>query len=71
MAETMATIQRKTGDRSFEAVHESERQWETLQKGGNILCDQYRGPTTGSRPIRDGRFNVKERKKVSEVRLEI
>ena len=149
MAETMATIQRKTNDHGFEAVHESEREWETLrfpgqsskmlfhprpdrptepnaglvrydagahhplhrhdfaqiwyvlegefqiagrtygpgtmiyhpdphyedelrtEKGGTIVFVQYQGPTTGGRPIYDGRFNVKERKKVSEERLDV
>jgi hypothetical protein len=39
--------------------------------GGTILFVQYQGPTTGGRPIYDGRFNVKERKAVSEERLDV
>ena len=34
MTQTMATIQRKSGDHSMEAVHESEREWETLRFPG-------------------------------------
>jgi quercetin dioxygenase-like cupin family protein len=34
MAQTMATIQRKSGDYSMEALHESEREWETLRFPG-------------------------------------
>jgi hypothetical protein len=149
MAEAMATIQRKAGDHKFEAVHESERDWEMLrfpgqwskmlfhpnperptepnaglvryepgahhplhrhdfaqiwyilegefaidgrmygpgtmifhpdphyedelrtESGGVILYVQYQGPTTGGRPIYDGRFNVKARKPVSAERLDV
>jgi hypothetical protein len=34
MAQTMATIQRKSGDHAMEALHESEREWETLRFPG-------------------------------------
>src|SRR5215472_3435864 len=34
MTQTMATIQRKSGDHPMEALHESEREWETLRFGG-------------------------------------
>jgi quercetin dioxygenase-like cupin family protein len=34
MSQTIATIQRKIGDHSMEALHESERQWETLRFPG-------------------------------------
>ena len=149
MAEAMATVQRKDGDHSFEAVHESEREWETLrfpgqnskmlfhprperptepnagfvrynpgshhpmhrhdfaqvwyilegeftigggtygpgtmifhpdphceeylktESGGLMLFVQYSGPTTGARPIYDGRFNVAERKPLSEEQLDV
>lgn len=149
MAEAMATIQRKAGDHKFEAVHESEHDWEMLrfpgqwskmlfhpnperptepnaglvryepgahhplhrhdfaqiwyilegefvidgrpygpgtmifhpdphyedelrtESGGVILYVQYQGPTTGGRPIYDGRFNVKARKPVSQERLDV
>ena len=149
MSEQMATIQRKHGDHAMEAVHESERDWETLRfpgqsskmlfhprperpsepnagfvryapgahhplhrhdfaqiwyitegtftiggkvygpgtmifhadphyeeelstaTGGVMLFIQYQGPSTGGRPIYDGRFNVAERKKLSEERLDV
>lgn len=38
--------------------------------GGDILLLQYPGPTTGDRPIYDDRFNKKERKAVSEERID-
>ena len=34
MTQTMATIQRKSGDHPMEALHESEREWETLRFPG-------------------------------------
>jgi hypothetical protein len=34
MAQTMATIRRKAGDHAMEALHESEREWETLRFPG-------------------------------------
>ena len=34
MTQTMATIQRKSGDHAMEARHESERDWETLRFPG-------------------------------------
>jgi hypothetical protein len=34
MTQTMATIQRKSGDHAMEALHESEREWETLRFPG-------------------------------------
>ena len=34
MTQTMATIQRKSGDNPMEALHESEREWETLRFPG-------------------------------------
>ncbi|HUI17597.1 MAG TPA: cupin domain-containing protein [Alphaproteobacteria bacterium] len=149
MAETMATIQRKAGDNAMEAVHESEREWETLrfpgqsskmlfhpqperptepnagfvryepgahhplhrhdfaqiwyilegtftiggktyrpgtmifhadphyeeelrtESGGVMLFVQYQGPSTGGRPVYDGRFNVAARKPLSEERLDV
>ena len=149
MADKMATIQRKSGDNSLEAVHESEREWETLrfpgqsskmlfhprpdrptepnagfvrydpgahhplhrhdfaqlwyilegiftiggktyrpgtmifhadphyedelrtETGGVMLFAQYQGPSTGGRPIYDGRFNVEARKALSEEQLDV
>jgi len=149
MAGTMATIQRKEGDQAMEAVHESEREWETLRfpgqsskmlfhprperptepnagfvryapgahhplhrhdfaqiwyilegeftiggkrygagtmifhpdphyeeelataTGGVMLFVQYEGPSTGGRPVYDGRFNVAARKPLSEERLDV
>lgn len=39
--------------------------------GGVILYVQYEGPTTGGRPIYDGRFNMTQRKPLSQERLDI
>ena len=36
MTQTMATIQRKSGDPPMEALHESEREWETLRFPGQL-----------------------------------
>ena len=41
------------------------------ETGGLILYVQYQGPTTGGRPIYDGRFNMAERRPVSEERVDI
>jgi quercetin dioxygenase-like cupin family protein len=40
------------------------------ESGGLMLFVQYPGPTTGGRPIYDGRFNVKERRP-SEERVDV
>ncbi len=39
--------------------------------GGTMLFVQYQGPSTGGRPIYDGRFNVAERKPLAEEQLDI
>mgnify|MGYP003576278146 CR=1 FL=1 len=39
--------------------------------GGTILYVQYQAPTTRARPLYQDRFNVKERKPVSQERLDI
>jgi hypothetical protein len=41
------------------------------QTGGMILYVQYQGPSTGGRPIYQDRFNMKERKPLSEESLDI
>ena len=48
----------------FEGAFETET-------GGEILIVQYPGPTTGGRPIYAGRFNMAERKAVSEERTDL
>ena len=48
--------------------HEEDLSTET---GGLMFFVQYQGPTTGGRPIYDGRFNVVEPKPLSEERLDI
>jgi len=39
--------------------------------GGEILIVQYPGPTTGERPIYDGRFNKTERIDVAQERVDL
>jgi hypothetical protein len=39
--------------------------------GGLMLFVQYPGPTTGGRPIYDGRFNMTERKKIEDERVDV
>lgn len=41
------------------------------ETGGTWLIVQYPGPTTGAPPIYDRRLNVKERKALSEERLDV
>jgi hypothetical protein len=41
------------------------------ETGGLILFVQYPGPTTGKPPIYQGRFNLEERKPLSEERLDV
>jgi mannose-6-phosphate isomerase-like protein (cupin superfamily) len=41
------------------------------ETGGDILIVQYPGPTTGERPIYDGRFNKKERIDVAQERVDL
>ncbi len=41
------------------------------ETGGEMLFVQYAGPTTGGRPIYDGRFNIETRKPVAEERTDI
>jgi hypothetical protein len=36
-----------------------------------MLFVQYPGPTTGGRPIYDGRFNMQERKPIAEERTDV
>jgi anti-sigma factor ChrR (cupin superfamily) len=48
--------------------YEDEFRTET---GGQIFICQYPGPTTGGRPIYDGRFNMSERKSVGEERTDV
>ena len=39
--------------------------------GGRMVFVQYPGPTTGARPIHDGRFNLKRRKPLRAERVDI
>jgi hypothetical protein len=41
------------------------------ETGGDILIVQYPGPTTRENPIYSGRFNMAERKAVSEERVDV
>jgi hypothetical protein len=41
------------------------------ETGGVMLFVQYQGPNTGGRPVYDGRFNVTERKPLSEEQLDV
>lgn len=43
----------------------------STETGGLMLFVQYQGPTTGKGPIYDGRFNMKERKSLSEENLKV
>ena len=41
------------------------------ETGGEILIVQYPGPSTGERPIYDGRFNKSERVEVAKERVDL
>jgi hypothetical protein len=43
----------------------------STETGGVMLFVQYQGPTTGGRPIYDGRFNVEARKPLAEEQLDV
>ena len=43
----------------------------STETGGEILIVQYPGPTTGGRPIYDGRFNVEKRKSLASERTDV
>jgi len=43
----------------------------STETGGLMLFVQYQGPSTGGRPIYDGRFNMTERKAVEDERTDI
>ena len=43
----------------------------STETGGTMLFVQYQGPSTRGRPIYDGRFNVEQRKPLSEERLDV
>ena len=43
----------------------------STETGGLMLFVQYPGPTTGGRPIYDGRFNMKARKPVEEETVDV
>ena len=38
--------------------------------GGLVRFAQYQGPTTGGRPIHEGRFNMTARKRIEEGNVE-
>ncbi len=40
------------------------------ETGGEMLFVQYPGPSTGGRPIYDGRFNMNARKSIAEERTD-
>jgi hypothetical protein len=40
------------------------------ETGGLMLFVQYQGPTTGERPVYDGRFNLTARRPISEENVE-
>jgi hypothetical protein len=43
----------------------------STETGGTMLFVQYQGPSTGGRPIYDGRFNVAARKPLTEEKLDV
>ena len=43
----------------------------STQTGGLMLFVQYQGPTTGGRPIYDGRFNMKARRPIEEETVDV
>ena len=43
----------------------------STETGGTMLFVQYQGPTTGAAPIYEDRFNLAERRPLSEERLDV
>ncbi len=43
----------------------------STESGGLMLFVQYQGPTTGGRPVYDGRFNMAERKSLEDERTDL
>ena len=43
----------------------------STETGGLMLFVQYQGPSTGGRPIYDGRFNMAERKALEDERTDV
>ncbi|MBI4637855.1 MAG: cupin domain-containing protein [Candidatus Rokubacteria bacterium] len=43
----------------------------STETGGLMLFVQYPGPSTGGLPVYDGRFNMNERKPISEERTDV
>ena len=43
----------------------------STETGGLMFFVQYTGPSTGKGPVYDGRFNMKERKQLSEENLQV
>ena len=60
-----------TGDHGPEYRHVDHMPWETLRFPGQHSKMQYTGPEAGKGPIYDGRFNMKERKPLSEENLKV
>jgi hypothetical protein len=42
----------------------------STETGGLMLFVQYQGPTTGGRPVYDGRFNMTARRPLGEENVE-
>ncbi len=42
----------------------------STKTGGTMLFVQYQGPTTGGRPVYDGRFHLERRRDLAEENLE-
>src|SRR5262245_12220209 len=60
----------RPGTMIFHADPHYEEELHT-ETGGVMLFVQYQGPTTAGRPIYDRRFNVAERKKLAEEKLDV
>ena len=71
--EGVFTIGGKTYEPGTMIFHPDSHYEDALETatGGLMLFVQYQGPTTGGRPIYDGRFNMTERKAVEEERTDI
>ncbi len=67
---TIGGKQYEPGTMIFHPDAHTEGALET-ETGGLMLFVQYQGPTTGVRPIYDGRFNMTERKAITEERTDI
>ena len=67
-------VEQDDGPPDHRAPDESHPHYEEplhTDNGGLMLFVQYQGPTTGGRPIYEGRVNMTARKRIEEENVEV